>query len=536
MTQLTLLKHNQEFFMDLREASKWASQYLNRKVTTSNISYLIQYGRISKIGENGNLLVDMNELKNYYDIQNKEKEKKILSKRALNWHLSFIEYTEAERTKHVHRLHPYKGKFIPQLVEYFLDSHSDEFKKEAYFKKGEIVLDPFCGSGTTLVQCNELGLHAIGIDISPFNTLISNVKIEKHSFAKISESINNITQNLLKFCDSNNYKEFDECLLEELSKFNSTNFPSPEYKRKVNQGVIEEYEYSKKKELEFLKTYQLLVEKYRIKILQDKNINFLEKWLLYPVRNEVDFIFNEIKKIDDADVKKVLAIILSRTVRSCRATTHADLATLKEPVTTTYYCKKHGKICKPIFSIMKWWETYTQDTLNRLKIFDKLRTDTIQFCIIGDSRNINIFEETKKRNASFYNNLISQKISGIFSSPPYVGLIDYHEQHAYAYEIFGFDRYDNFEIGPLKKGQGKDARESYINDISKVLKNCKKYLVQDYNIFLVANDKFNLYPRIAELCNMRIVNRFERPVLCRVEKDRSSYAETIFHLKENQNE
>jgi hypothetical protein len=36
---------------------------------------------------------------------------------------------EAETTKHIHRLHPYKGKFIPQLVEYFLDDHTDSFKK-----------------------------------------------------------------------------------------------------------------------------------------------------------------------------------------------------------------------------------------------------------------------------------------------------------------------------------------------------------------------------------------------------------------------
>ena len=37
----------------------------------------------------------------------------------LNWALSFEQYKEAETTKHIHRLHPYKGKFIPQLVEYF---------------------------------------------------------------------------------------------------------------------------------------------------------------------------------------------------------------------------------------------------------------------------------------------------------------------------------------------------------------------------------------------------------------------------------
>ena len=51
--------------------------------------------------------------------------------------------------------------------------------------------------------------------------------------------------------------------------------------------------------------------------------------------------------------------------------------------------------------------------------------------------------------------------------------------------------------------------------------------------FLVANDKYDLYPEIAKLAEMKIVNQFKRPVLNRVEKDRSTaYAETIFHLRE----
>jgi hypothetical protein len=276
-----------------------------------------------------------------------------------------------------------------------------------------------------------------------------------------------------------------------------------------------------------------LIQKYQIKIRQVKSETFLDKWFLEPVRKELDFLAQEIRKIDNEDVKNVLTIILSRTARSCRATTHADLATLKEPVTTTYYCKKHGKICKPIFSITKWWKFYTVDTLNRLKEFDKLRTNTIQVCLTGDSRTINIYEEIKKKNIEFAEMLLRQKIRGIFSSPPYVGLIDYHEQHAYAYEIFGFERNDELEIGPLSNGQGEKQRNSYIKGIAQVLINCKKYLRNDYNVFLVANDKFNLYPKIAALAGMKIVNEFKRPVLCRVEKDRETpYSESIFHLKE----
>src|SRR5262249_60231518 len=73
----------------------------------------------------------------------------------LSW--SESELPERERTKHVHRLHPYLGKFIPQLVEVLF---------ERYLPRGGRVLDPFAGSGTTLVQALESGLDAAGAGVA----------------------------------------------------------------------------------------------------------------------------------------------------------------------------------------------------------------------------------------------------------------------------------------------------------------------------------------------------------------------------------
>jgi len=52
--------------LSIKEASLWASNYLNKNVTPSNISYLIQYGKIKKYGNNGTTAVNKYDLITYY--------------------------------------------------------------------------------------------------------------------------------------------------------------------------------------------------------------------------------------------------------------------------------------------------------------------------------------------------------------------------------------------------------------------------------------------------------------------------------------
>lgn len=522
-----------EELLTIRQASEFMSEYLDKKVTPSNISYLIQYGRVKKNRENGSTQIAKQDLLRYFEgtYLARQKEWKNQLGNDLNWNLSFEQCKESETTKHVHRLHPYKGKFIPQLVEYFLDTHTDEFKKESYFQKGDIILDPFCGSGTTLVQCAELGLHALGIDVSAFNSLISNIKVGYCYFENLRGELHEITKKLTEFVKDSKIALFEDKLTKQLNEFNNKYFPAPDYKYKVKNKKIDEDAYSKEQYFKFLKTYNQLIKEYGIKLQQNTQNNFIDKWYLYNVRKEIDFVLKLIEQIKNPQTRQLASVILSRTIRSSRATTHADLATLKEPVITTYYCAKHGKICKPLFSILSWWKRYSVDTINRLSQFAKLRTSTQQICLTGDSRNIDILRETKNNNNQLMNLIKNKRIKGIFSSPPYVGLIDYHEQHAYAYDLFGFKRNDQLEIGALYQGKGKEARESYVDGIAAVLNNCKQYLADDSHIFLVANDKYNLYPRIAEKASLQIVNQYKRPVLNRTEKDKGAYCEIIFHLR-----
>jgi len=67
-----------------------------------------------------------------------------------------------------HGLHEYRGKFFPQLVRSLLNI--------AKLDTGCTVLDPMCGSGTTLVETAVTGMHALGIDMNPLSVFMSSTK------------------------------------------------------------------------------------------------------------------------------------------------------------------------------------------------------------------------------------------------------------------------------------------------------------------------------------------------------------------------
>lgn len=386
--------------------------------------------------------------------------------------LSLIEFPEWQRTKHVHRLHPYLGKFIPQLVELFL---------RRFFRAGNTILDPFAGSGTTLVEAQPLGIHAVGMELSPFNCLIADVKTRHHDLPALRAEVGDAIARL------DQYRA--ELTGEGLLPFN--------WSSKAKRGKAG-----------VTKDFRGLGPSF------ETDSEYLKAWFPPLALQEILFYRSILSDYANQDVLK---IILSRAARSCRLIPHYDLARPKKPLQPgeTYYCIKHRRECVPLTDGISFFRRYSKDTVSRIDEFAGMRTDATVRILQGDSRSVPLPE--------------GLRLDGVFTSPPYVGIIDYHEQHRYAYELFPeLERRDADEIGPMSLGKGKKARAAYQADIAAVFRRLRPRLKPRAKVFIVANDRHNLYPAIGEMAGLRLVDTFHRPVPMRTERDTKTYFESIF--------
>jgi hypothetical protein len=355
--------------------------------------------------------------------------------RALDLDLSWSEseLPERERTKHVHRLHPYLGKFIPQLVEVVLDR---------YFAPGQRVLDPFAGSGTTLVQALESGLDATGADIAAFNCLLMEVKTRRYNPFVLERE-----------------------LRAALARIGA---PGPERTR-----------------------------------------GYVRVWFAPRAAREL-LGFRAL--VDDYVNADVLRVVLARAARSARRTTHFDLDFPREPQREPYWCHKHKRICRPTEQAASFLRRYALDTLARIKAFSRVRARVREATVLhGDARELDF----------------GGPFDGVVTSPPYPGLIDYHEQHRYAYELLGLDDCRELEVGAGASGTSKAALAAYGDGIVSVLENVRRVVRRGGPVVIVVNDRRELYPEILDRAGLRLERRHRRHVNRRTGRRAGEFFEDV---------
>ena len=93
------------------------------------------------------------------------------------------------KSETLHSIHPYPAKFIPEIPKTLINNLFSD--KESY------ILDPFCGSGVTLVEAQRLGYKSIGVDLNPIACLISRTKVNP-----LAENFLVICKDIVEKCKS----------------------------------------------------------------------------------------------------------------------------------------------------------------------------------------------------------------------------------------------------------------------------------------------------------------------------------------------
>jgi hypothetical protein len=213
----------------------------------------------------------------------------------------------------------------------------------------------------------------------------------------------------------------------------------------------------------------------------------------------------------DYEHADVLRVILARAARSARLTTHFDLDFPRAPQTEPYWCHKHKRECKPIEHADHFVRRYTLDTLTRLKELARVRSRRSSHVLHGDARELEL----------------GGGFDAVVTSPPYPGLIDYHEQHRYAYELLSLDDRRERELGAAAGGTAKAALTAYSHGIAGILGACTQGLRSRGRVVIVVNDRRDLYPEILERAGLVLEQRYQRHVNRRTGRRAGEYFEDV---------
>lgn len=355
----------------------------------------------------------------------------------LSWSESAL--PQSARTKHVHGLHPYLGKFPPQLAEALIRRHCPA---------GGLVLDPFCGSGTTLVEAVGLGRDAVGCDISGFNALLAHEKTHEHDVSQVTAGLEDTLA-------------------------------------RAQALVAQAWEPA-------------------------GTPAYLAEWYGDEARRELLAYRRAIEP--DTAWSGLASLVLTRAARSARLVRHDALDAAREPVREPYWCHKHRRTCLPTSGALRFLRRYSSDVAARIAAFSALRPPGARADV--HHRDVRDLE-------------LERPADAVVTSPPYAGVIDYHDQHAYAYALLELTPRTEAEIGSRSRGASARAVRAYADDMVAALSTAATCLRPGAPLAIVVNDRLGLYDDILERAGLQLESRALRHVNRRTSRRAGEYFEEI---------
>ena len=157
-------------------------------------------------------------------------------------------------------------------------------------------------------------------------------------------------------------------------------------------------------------------------------------------------------------------------------------------------------------------QRYAVDALARVKEFDAVRRRGHEASVLhGDARVLTF----------------SGRFDGVLTSPPYPGLLDYHEQHRYAYELLGLEDRSDLELGSGARGASRAALHAYVDGVATVLARVGGHLRRGAPVVVVVNDSRSLYPEIFRRAGLSLDERLQRHVNRRTGRRAGEFFEDV---------
>ena len=318
-----------------------------------------------------------------------------------------------------HNFHPYAAKFIPQIPRFFINRYSSE---------SDTILDPFCGSGTSLVEAKLLNRNGVGVDINELSVLISRVKttkIDEEDITFVGKLIQDARYEIAKY-----YSKVD----------NSKNLDIY-----INKDITSDF----------------------LKYLTPNFLN-IDHWFQSDVINELSIVKNFISQCEcSTSLKNFLLLAFSSII----------VISSNQESETRYSAKQKDR---PKYFVINHFESKVKAMAQRIIEFGKRASDSNISVFCHDSRNIGDIINPDSIDLAVtsppYPNTYDYYL--------------YHKQRMNWLNM-NWEKAKQNEIGSrLRYSSYKEDVSSYINDMSKSLKGVYETLKKNGRFIVVIGDAY----------------------------------------------